>query len=249
VTATLDAKSATTLGAKSAATIEWFGAGGPTKEPLKENVFANMITHQGMQQQRELFPYFGADDLVPAGAFSYSLPDMPRFHFYHYNDRQEIVMSMASEGAPLKTGHIHVQDNTHGVTTFLSRPKAPEMECYQICLIIIRMAPAAPQNEAKMFRCSECNGLIFRYDQDMHVGPPHRFYPELPNIRVYADAVEQFNATDRICPDCGHQNEPFPQDVAGWKRYSDYITLANRARGDIEKAANAEGFIGAKGTR
>ena len=71
------------------------------------------------------------------------------------------------------------------------------MECYQICLIIIRMAPAAPQNEAKMFRCSECNGLIFRYDQDMHVGPPHRFYPELPNIRVYADAVEQFNATDR----------------------------------------------------
>lgn len=221
---------------------EWFGVGGPTKEPLKANVFEAMINSQGMQQQRELFPYFGAGDVVPAAAFSYSQPDMPRFHFFHYNDRQEIVIDMASEGATLKTGQIYVQSNTHGVTTFLSKPTAPAMESYQVCIIAIRMAPCAPQMEAKMFRCSECNEIIFRYDEDMHVGPPHRFYQELPNIRVYADAVDKYNATDRICPECGHQNEPFPQDIAGWKRYVEYITLANRARADIEKAALAEGF-------
>jgi hypothetical protein len=239
-----DNRMTTQIDAPAQAMLGWFGAGGPEKEPLKENVFASMVTHQGMQQQRELFPYFGPSDLVPAGAFSYSLPDMPRFHFYHYNEQQEIVISMASEGAPLKTGHIHVQDNTHGVTTFLTKPNAPRMEAYQICLITIRMRPFAPQNEAKLFRCSECNELIHRYDEDIHVGPPRRFYQELPNIRVYADAVDKYNATDRVCPACGHQNEPFPQDIAGWRRYADYIELANRARGDIEKAAIAEGFDG-----
>lgn len=224
---------------------EWFGAGLPTKQPLKANTFEGMMNSQGMQQQRELFPYFGAGDIVPAVGFSYSLPDMPRFHFFHYNDRQEIVISMASDGAPLKTGQIYVQSNTHGVTTFLNQPKAPLMECYQVCLIIIRMAPCAPQMEAKMFRCSECNELVYRYDEDMHVGPPHQFYQELPNIRLYADAVDKYNATDRICPGCGYQNAPFPQDIAGWKRYVEYNTLANRARDDIEKAALAAGFSGA----
>lgn len=225
-------------------TLEWFGAGGPEKEPLVENAFASMLTHQGMQQQRELFHYFGPNDLVPVTAFSYSIPDMPRFHFYHYNDQQEIVISMASEGSPLKTGHLHVQSATHGVTMFLNKPKAPVMESYQLALIVIRMLPAAPQNEAKIFRCSECNAVIFRYDDDMHVGLEHPYYPELPNIRLYADAVDQFNATDRICPSCGHQNQEFPQYIAGWKRYTEFIDLANRARGDIERTAVAEGFAG-----
>ena len=114
-------------------TLGWFGAGGPGEGTAQGERLRHMVTHQGMQQQRELFPYFGPNDLVPAGAFSYSLPDMPRFHFYHYNDQQEIVISMASDGAPLKTGHVHVQDSTHGVTTFLSKPNAPRMEAYQIC--------------------------------------------------------------------------------------------------------------------
>jgi hypothetical protein len=224
--------------------LEWFGEGGPVKEPVAANSFEHMLTHQGMQQQKEMFNFFGPGDMVPVTAFSYSIPDMPRFHFYHYNDQQEVVISMASEGGPLKTGHIHIQDTTHGVTMFLNKPKAPTMQAYQMCIIAIRMRDAAPQNEAKMFRCSECNEVIFRLDVDMHIGPPHPYYQELPNIRLYADAVDAFNETDRICGSCGHHNEEFPNWIAGWRRYTQYIELANRARGDIEKAGAEAGFGG-----
>lgn len=59
----------------------------------------------------------------------------------------------------------------------------------------------------------------------------------MPNVRLYADAVDAFNATDRICPSCGEQQKEFPQDIAGWRRYPQFVTLANRARGEIELAA------------
>jgi hypothetical protein len=54
---------------------------------------------------------------------------------------------------------------------------------------------------------------------------------------LYADAVDAFNATDRICPACGEKQEKFPQDIAGWRRYAQYVTLANRAREQIAEAA------------
>jgi len=216
----------------------WFGVDAPPKRaPLKASVFQTMMNHQGMQQQKELFPYFEHGELVPAAAFSYSLPDMPRFHFYHYNDQQEIVLCMAAQGGSLVTGQLYVQQNTHGVTMFLKKPAAPAMEGYQVSIIVIRMKDAGEQNEAKMFRCRSCNEVVFRYDRDVSSGPPHKYYPELPNVRLYADAVDAFNATDRICPACGLQQDPFPQDIAGWRRYAQYADLANRARGEIEAAA------------
>jgi hypothetical protein len=220
--------------------VTWFGdSRPPSKKPLRANVFETMLNHQGMQQQKELFPYFSEGDLVPAAAFSYSLPDLPRFHFYHYNDQQEIVVCMAAEGGSLKTGQLYVQNTTHGVTTFLKNPNAPEMEAYQVCIITIRMKDEGPQNEAKMFRCSSCNEVVFRYDRDILDTEPHKYYQELPNVRLYADAVDAFNATDRICPSCGKVQDQFPQDVAGWRRYAQYVTLANRARDEIALAADA----------
>ena len=220
--------------------LTWFGDSRPaSKKPLRTNVFESMMNHQGMQQQKELFPYFGNGDLVPAAAFSYSLPEMPRFHFFHYNDQQEIVLCLAAEGGSLKTGQLYVQNTTHGVTTFLKNPNAPEMEAYQVCIIVIRMKDKGPQNEAKMFRCSSCNEVVFRYDRDVLTGPPHKYYRELPNVRLYADAVDAFNESDRTCPKCGKVQDKFPQDIAGWRRYAQYATLANRAREEIEIAAAA----------
>jgi len=216
----------------------WFGDDrAPAKSPCKANVFETMMGHQGMQQQKELFPYFDPDDLVPAAAFSYSLPNMPRFHFYHYNDQQEIVLTLAAEGGSLTTGQLYVQSSSHGVTMFLKKPAAPEMENYQISIITIRMKESGPQNEAMMFRCGSCNEIVFRYDRDVYAGPPHRYYRELPNIRLYADAVDAFNDSERTCPGCGEQQEKFPQDIAGWRRYAQHVTLANRARQQIEDAA------------
>ncbi len=196
--------------------------------------------HQGMQQQKELFPFFDADDLVPALAFSYSLPNMPRFHFYHYNDQQEIVLTLAAEGGSLTSGQLYVQSASHGVTMFLKKAAAPELENYQVSIITIRMKESGPQNESMIFRCGSCNEVVYSYDRDVHDGQQHKYYRELPSIRLYADAVDAFNGSDRTCPACGEQQAEFPQDIAGWRRYVQHVTLANKAREQIAIAAERQ---------
>jgi hypothetical protein len=216
----------------------WFGkpvASG--KRPLKANVFETMVDHQGMLQQKPLFPYLGPGDVVPAAALSYSLPHMPRVHFFHYNDIQEVVLTMAARDGLISTGQLYLQQGSHGVTTFLKKPRAPTAEVYQISLIIIRMKTEGPQVEGFIVRCLACNEVTFRTDRDIFDGPPHPHYPELANIRFYADAAEAFNSSDRVCPSCGTLQPEFPVELMGWRRYAQYAELANRARSDLEAAA------------
>jgi hypothetical protein len=218
----------------------WFGkAPDPGKRPLKVNVFENMLAHQGMLEQVPLFPYFGPGDIVPTAALSLSLPDMPRVHFYHYNDIPEVILTMAGDGALLATGQLYLQQGTHGVTTFLRSAKAPEARSYQISLIIIRMKRTGPQNEAVILRCCQCNEVVFRMDRDVWEAPAHRYYPELPNVRFYADAIDAFNAEERACPKCAAVQPRFPQELMGWRRYAQYAELANRARANIEAAGGS----------
>ena len=216
----------------------WFGKPvAPGKVPRKVNVFEGMLAHQGMLEQIPLFPYFGPGDIVPTAALSLSLPDMPRVHFYHYNDIPEVILAMAGEGALLTAGQLYLQQGTHGVTTFLRTPAAAEGRAYQISLIIIRMKREAPQNEAFVLRCARCNDVVFRQDRDVWKGVEHRYYPELANVRFYADAADAFNAEERTCPGCQHVQARFPVELVGWRRYAQYAELANRARADIEAAA------------
>lgn len=214
----------------------WFGSAvAPGKRPLKVNVFENMIAHQGMLEQMPMFPYFGPGDIVPTAALSLSLPGMPRAHFYHYNDIPEVILTMAGDGALLSTGQLYLQQGTHGVTTFLRKSDGPEAQTYQISLIIIRMKPQAPQNEGFLLRCHVCNEVVFRMDRDVWKGREHAFYPELANVRFYADAVDEYNAEARSCAKCGAQQERFPAELMGWRRYAQYVELANRARGNLER--------------
>src|SRR4051812_37534181 len=152
----------------------WFGkTTPPDKRPLKVNVFENMLSHQGMLEQLPLFPYFGPGDIVPTAALSLSLPDLPRTHFYHYNDIPEVILTMAGEGALLATGQLYLQQGTHGVTTFLRHANAAEGASYQISLIIIRMKGEGPQNEGFILRCVRCNEIVFRMDRDVWKGKQH----------------------------------------------------------------------------
>ena len=218
----------------------WFGKPpAPGKLPLKANVFETMLDHQGMLQQKPLFPYLGPDDVVPAAALSYSLPGMPRVHFFHYNDIQEVVLCMAGKDGLISTGRLYLQQGTHGVTTFLRKPQAPTAEAYQVSLIVIRMKSEGPQVEGFIIRCLRCNEVVFRQDRDIFEGPAHPHYRELTNIRFYADAADDFNASDRLCPSCGTVQPALPVELLGWRRYAQYAELANRARCDIEAAASA----------
>jgi hypothetical protein len=218
---------------------QWFGkARTPGKTPRKVNVFENMLSHQGMLEQVPLFPYFGPGDIVPTSALSLSLPDMPRVHFYHYNDIPEVILTMAGNGALLATGQLYLQQGTHGVTTFLRNPKGEEANVFQISLIILRMKREGPQNEGFILRCQKCNEIVFRLDRDVWTGLPHKYYPELANLRFYADAADAFNAEPCTCGKCGTVQARFPQELMGWRRYAQYAELANRARADIEAQAS-----------
>ncbi len=215
----------------------WFGKRvAPGKHPCKVNVFAHMMAHQGMLEQLPLFPYLGPGDIVPAAALSLTLPDTPRVHFYHYNDLPEVILCMASEGGLIATGQLYLQQGTHGVTTFIRQPTGAEGKHYQISLIIIRMKQEPPQTEGFILRCHRCNEIVFRIDRDVWAGPAHAHYPELANVRFYADAVDAYNAEPRSCASCGTLQARFPGELMGWRRYVQYVELANRARDDMEAA-------------
>jgi len=212
----------------------WFGKPvAPGKTVRKVDVFENMLAHQGMLEQMPLFPYFGPGDIVPTAALSLSLPDMPRIHFYHYNDIPEVIVAMAGDGALLTTGQLYLQQGTHGVTTFLKNGRGAEAQAYQISLIVIRMKKDGPQNEGFLLRCTACNEIVFRVDRDVWKGPEHDHYPELANVRFYADAADEYNAEPRSCPKCLAPQPRFPQEIVGWRRYAQYVTLANRAKDAI----------------
>jgi len=215
----------------------FFGGKTPSKRPLKVNVFEQMMSHQGILQQIPLFPYFGPGDVVPTAALALSMPDMPRVHFYHYNDVPEVILTMGGEGGLLAAGQLYLQQGTHGVTTFLRKPAAPEALGYILALIVFRMREQGPQNEGFILRCHKCNEVVFRMDRDVWRAPDHAHYPELANIRFYADAADAFNAEPRTCAACGTAQPRFPQELMGWRRYAQYVDLANRARRDIESEA------------
>jgi hypothetical protein len=223
-----------------AARSPWFGkVPGTGKTPRKVNVFEHMMTHQGMLEQSPMFPWFGPGDIVPTAALSLTLPETPRLHFYHYNDIPEVILCMAAEGGLIATGQLYLQQGTHGVTTFLRQPTGPEGRHYQVALIIVRMKNEAPQNEGFILRCHKCNEVVFRMDRDIWAGVPQPYYPELPNVRFYADAVDAYNAEPRTCGKCGAEQLRFPGELVGWRRYAQYVDLANRARRDMEAARPA----------
>ena len=215
--------------------MRWYDEA-PAKAPLRVNAIAHMAAHQGMLEQVPLFPYVGPGDLVPTAALSLTLPDTPRVHFYHYNDIPEVIVCLASEGGTIATGQVYLQKGTHGVTTFLRQPTGPEGKHYQIALVVFRMRETGPQHEGFILRCPACNAIVFRMDRDIWRPASDAPVPELANIRFYADAADAYNAEPRRCDACNAEQPRFPSELVGWRRYVQYVELANRAHRDLAKA-------------
>jgi methylphosphotriester-DNA--protein-cysteine methyltransferase len=70
--------------------------------------------------------------------------------------------------------------------------------------------------------------------------PAQPYYPELANIRFYADAADAFNSETRTCEKCRAVQPRFPTELVGWRRYAQYTELANRARQDMTAAWTAK---------
>ena len=57
-----------------------------------------------------------------------------------------------------------------------------------------------------------------------------------PDAQRVGAQVDAFNAEPRTCAKCGTVQARFPSELMGWRRYAQYVDLANRARTDMEKA-------------
>ena len=101
------------------------------------------------------------------------------------------------------------------------------------------MKSEGPQNEAFILRCVRCNEVVFRMDRDVWKGKEHAYYPELANVRFYADAADAFNTEPRQCGKCGEAQPRFASELMGWRRYAQFAELANRARANIESAGSS----------
>ncbi|MFT4564183.1 MAG: hypothetical protein ACI9BW_003946 [Gammaproteobacteria bacterium] len=210
----------------------WFGE--PliaNKRPIKKNLFEEVIHSTGDLELVPVFPYFDEGSIVPCLSISMGGAATKQFQFFHANDVPEVMICLSENNSALRAGMLMSFPDLHGVNNFLK--DVSDDDAYMIVLIAIRMQAGA-QVEGFLLRCNECNEQIYRLDRDIKEGPERPYYPEFHALRLYADAVDEFNATDRKCANCGHVQEPFPQEQLGWRRYARQVELANRARGAIE---------------
>ncbi len=211
----------------------WFGepliAG---KTPIKKNLFEEVIHATGTLELVPVFPYLDDGAIVPCLSVSMGGGGAQKFQFFHENVVPEVLLCLAEQNSALNTGMMMALPNLHGVNNFLK--DVDDKDAYMIVLITIRMNRADDQTEGFLIRCTECNELVFRRDTNVKEGPERAYYPEFYALAFYADAVDEFNASDRTCPKCGVVQEHFPQEQLGWRRYARQVDLANRARADAE---------------
>ena len=213
-------------------TKPWFGEPLiPNKRPIKKNLFEEVIHATGDLELVPVFPYLDDGAIVPCLSIAMGGEHVKKFQFFHANDVPEVMICLSEQNSALRAGTLMSFPDLHGVNNFLK--DVADDDAYMIVLIAIRMR-AGEQVEGFELRCDECNEPIYRLDRDIKQGPERPYYPEFHALRLYADAVDEFNASDRKCSKCGHVQEPFPQDQLGWKRYARQVDLANRARAGAE---------------
>ncbi len=214
------------------ATTPWFGTPrDPGVVPIKKNLFEEVIHATGDLELVPVFPYLGDGAIVPCLSYAMGGGGAKKFQFFHANDVPEVMICLSEHNSALRAGMLMSFPDLHGVNNFLK--DVDDEDAYMLVVVAIRMREGA-QHEGFLMRCRECNEPVFRLDRDIKEGPERPYYPEFYALRLYADAVDQFNASDRTCAKCGTVQEPFPQDQLGWKRYARQVELANRARAAVE---------------
>jgi len=199
------------------------------RPPLKVNVFAAM--QHGNTQLMPLFPYLHPGAMVPAGAIIAGGPDANYGHFFHHNTQDEVVVTLAANGAMLSTGQVFVGARIHGVNSFLKDEKNPN--AYGIMLITQRQAETGPQTEACSLRCEKCHEEIFfkEFDATPPADADETTHPFV-SVAVLPDLFRPFNedVALRTCKKCGHVNPPFPVAAWGWDRYASQSTTTTTGR-------------------
>ncbi len=224
----------------AAAQEAWFGQPlVPGKKPIKKNLFEEVIHATGTLELVPVFPYLDDGAIVPCLSVSIGGANAKKFQFFHENVVPEVLLCLAGEDSALQAGQMMVLPDLHGVNNFL-KDLANE-HAYMVVLITIRMNSQDNQNEGFVIRCEKCSELVYRRETNIKHGPERPYYPEFYALGFYADAIDEFNASARICPKCHHVQALFPAEQVGWRRYAQQVAVANRARTASEQRATRDG--------
>ena len=215
------------------------------KEPLQRNAFE--IARSAGTTLTPVFPYLRAGDIVPAISVFQGRDDANWGFFEHYNTVDEIVFSFGStEGSFIRTGEITSGARTHAVTAPIN--DHGDSSVGVLVGVIQRQDEDedADQQEAIIFRCTNCNHELFRHEfdgrnNDIDNRPRDDEYFLSPYMGD--DAARLFNddLSKRTCDNCGHENHPFPVDPWGWKRYREQCDLADSAKQLLIDSATTAG--------
>lgn len=215
------------------------------KQPLKCNVYH--FARSLVSTLTPMFPYVDEGAMVPTVALFYGEPNGDYGYFEHVNTVDEVAIVFGS-GATTgrgKAGLVRASARSHGVGNLLSEPDS--RESFSLVAVTQRQATGETQTEAVAFACAECSAEVYREDFDST--PPKRGKQEaeagpighLHTIFGSAETALNFNADEknRICPDCGHVNEPFPLTRWGWNRYRDMTNIVREAHLSLSETADA----------
>jgi hypothetical protein len=214
----------------------WFGkplsAG---RSPIKKNLFEEVINASGTLELVPVFPYFHDGALVPCLSVSTGRPGTGKFQFLHDNVVPEVLICLADHKGSIRAGQMMALPNLHAVNNFIK--DVDDEDAYVVVLITIRINREDEQREGFIVRCKACNALVYERYLNLKEVPQPAFYPVFSAIGLYADAADEFNASDRACPECGAVQDPLPVDQLGWRRYVSHARVANRARESAENLA------------
>ena len=209
------------------------------RPPLRANLL-NMM-QKANTTLTPLFPYLHPGAIVPTGALFVGEPGKDYGHFFHHNSVDELILAFVADGATLRTGQLYNGGRVHGVNSFLKDQTKPGS--FVVFAVTQRQLEEGPQPEAVSILCGECRKQVFRCDWDGRSPPeaneldhPFSTPAMLPGLlREYNEDPEL-----RTCPDCGHQNEPFPVHTWGWDRYATQSATMGAAKQLLHAAAEPE---------
>lgn len=223
----------------------------PSRErvPLKVNIFD--MTAGGVCTLQPLFPYLDAGAIVPTGALLTGDPDDSYWgQFFHYNTVDEVYVAFGANGSFLQSGQILVGQEIHGVNSTLRDPA--DGGSFALTTITQRQPEDRAQNEAVIFRCTNCAEQLLRYeinstakgteghDPSQWGGSSDDEVDMFSTLGASAEAALKANeGLARTCSKCGHLNDEFPLKKWGWKRYADQVRQANSAYRAMHAAADA----------
>ena len=222
--------------------MSWFGKQvAPGKRPLKVNVFAHMTAHQGMLRAGAAVPVpragrHRADGGAVAHAARHaarallSLQRHPRGHPVHGErgraDRDRPALP------PARHARRHDVHPPAGGRRGQALPDLADHHPHE--------GDRRRRTRASSCAARSCNEIVFRMDRDIWQAPPHEHYPELANIRFYADAVDAFNAEPRACADVRRRAAAVPRP-SSWAGGATSSTSSSRtARAATSRRPEAE---------